>query len=273
VKTSTVEIGPLAIACHASAGTGPAIVLVHGNSSAARSFQHQLDGPLGDKYRVVAIDLPGHGQSANAVDPAATYTLPGYAAVVAGIAQQLGLEQAVFVGWSLGGHIILEATAQLPRAAGWLIYGTPPIGFPPAMGEAFLPHPAMVATFKGDLTEAEMAAYVAAFFKPGTTEIPESFMADVRRTDPQARACHGARFGPNGYKDEIQIVANLTVPLAVVQGEQEQLVNAAYLRGLSMPTLWRKSLQIIPNAGHAPHWEQPDKFNALLAAFVQDCNG
>jgi len=49
--------------------------------------------------------------------------------------------------WSLGGHILLEAAKDLPRARGFAIYGTPPVGFPPEMADAFLPNPAMARDF------------------------------------------------------------------------------------------------------------------------------
>lgn len=272
MQSQTLQVGSQKIAYYSSAGKGSAALLVHGNSASALSFRHQLESPLGDKFRLVAMDLPGHGQSAPASDPQSTYTLPGYAKIVAGVAEQLGLKNAVFVGWSLGGHIVLEASAELPSAAGFMIFGTPPVGFPPAMAEAFLPHPAMGSAFKADLTEAEMDAYVTAFFKPNVAEIPESFKADVRRTDGRARQVMASSIAPGGYKDEIEVVAHLSAPLAILQGEQEQLVNLAYLRSLKMPTLWRGAVQVIPDAGHAPHWENSKQFNALLEAFIEEMN-
>jgi len=49
----------------------------------------------------------------------------------------------VIVGWSLGGHIALEAASALPDAAGFVIFGTPPVSGPADMPEAFLPNPAL----------------------------------------------------------------------------------------------------------------------------------
>ena len=272
MSTRTLTINGNAIAVHESAGTGSPIVLVHGNSSSGRTFVKQLEGSLGQRRHVIALDLPGHGESARPSDPATTYCLPGYADVVVGVAQALGVEDAVFVGWSLGGHIVLEASPRLPRAAGFFIYGTPPIAFPPAMAEAFLPHPAMAASFAADLTEEQMDAYVAAFFKPGVVALPEPFRVDIRRTDGQARAGLGGSIRPDGYLDEVAVVASLKQPLAIIQGEHEQLVNAAYLHSLSAPTLWRGAVHVVPDAGHAPHWEQPDVFNSLIEDFAADCS-
>jgi pimeloyl-ACP methyl ester carboxylesterase len=263
-----VQVNSLSIAYRESPGTGVDVLLVHGNSASSRVFQPQLESALGEKYHLVAIDLPGHGESSNASDPAATYNMPGYAAVVVSVAKQLGLEQAVFLGWSLGGHVVLEAVPQLPQAAGFLIYGTPPLAFPPDMAEAFLPNPAMAAAFQASLTDAEADAFSLACFKPGTTEIPEIFRDDIRRTDGQARVELAASIRPGGYLDEVVLVEQMTAPLAIVHGEQEQLVNMAYIQSLTMPTLWRDSIQVVPDTGHATNWEQPEQFNSLLEAFI-----
>lgn len=269
MQKETLTIGADTVAVYQSKGTGkPAVLLIHGNSCSSRSYQRQIESAFGEKFRLVAMDLPGHGQSPPASNPA-TYSLPGYAEIVVEVAKQLGLAEAVFVGWSLGGHIVLEASGQLPKAGGRMIFGTPPLAFPPAMAEAFLPNPAMGAAFKPDLTEEEAAGFASAMFKPGTP-VPDFFLDDIRRTDGQARARLAASIQPGGYADEIAIAANLSAPLAILHGEHEQLVNRAYISALKMPALWRGALQVVADAGHAPHWEQPNQFNSLLEAFLRD---
>jgi pimeloyl-ACP methyl ester carboxylesterase len=59
-----------AVSARESTGKGPAIVLLHGNSASSRAFSKQLDGPLGARFHLVALDLPGHGESEDAKDPA-----------------------------------------------------------------------------------------------------------------------------------------------------------------------------------------------------------
>ncbi len=66
-------------------------------------------------------------------------------------------------------------------------------------------------------------------------------------------------------------MANLTQPLAVLHGAQEQLINGDYFKTLTMPTLWRGAVQIIPGAGHIPQWETTEQFDALLDGFMADC--
>jgi hypothetical protein len=58
------------------------VLLIHGNSSCRGVFRHQLDSSLAENYRLIALDLPGHGESSDAVNPTKTYTLPGLADAV-----------------------------------------------------------------------------------------------------------------------------------------------------------------------------------------------
>lgn len=263
------DAGGTRIAVHDSGAHGPAVVLLHGNSLSSRGFQRQLEGTLGASYRLLAIDFPGHGASGKAADPATAYSIPAFARVVADVANALDVANVVFVGWSLGGHVLLEAAALLERAAGFCIFGTPPLAVPAAMDEAFLPNPATPDLFKDDLTDEEIRTRVSACLRPGAP-IPAEFVDDVRSTDRCFRSALLASLGGIGYRDEIEIVAALDRPLAVFHGVDEQVVNADYLRAVRMPTLWRGCVQLIDGAGHSPQWESPARFDALLSAFVHD---
>ena len=134
MKTVRIDAPNGAIAVHESAGEGPPVVLIHGNSSSSRVFSRQLDGRLGERFRLVAVDLPGHGESDDAKDPS-TYSLPGHARAVWAVVNAFGLHEAWFVGWSLGGHVALEMAPDLPQASGLLIFGAPPLTSGEAMSE------------------------------------------------------------------------------------------------------------------------------------------
>ena len=268
MTTHRIDTASGKIAVRESAGDGPPIVLVHGNSSSARAFARQFDGPLGQRFRLIAIDLPGHGASEDAADGA--YSLKSHARAIQDAAQSLGAEDAIFVGWSLGGHIVLEAAPALAKARGFVLFGTPPLAFPPAMDQAFLPNPAVATGFVEAIDREKAEAYVASFFAPGARDIPATFVEDILRTDGRARSGAYASLAPGGYLDEAIVVQNLTVPIAVLHGAEEQLINRAYFDSIPMPTLWRGAVQIIPGAGHAPQWETPQAFDALIAAFVDE---
>lgn len=267
MQAALIETSFGKIAYHQSPGLGQTVVFVHGNSASSAAFAKQMRGLLGTKYRLIALDLPGHGASDDATDPS-IYCVSDYARMLIEFVAALDVGDATFTGWSLGGHIVLEAVPNLPHGKGFVIFGTPPLGSPPAMDRAFLPHPAMTFTFARDLNEEEARAYVAAAFRPGVTDLPPSMIADVLRTDGRARAQLIA--STKSRRDQVEVVAHLTQPIAVLHGAQEQLVNGAYFEALKMLTLWRGAVQIIEGAGHIPQWEQPEKFDALIGAFIEE---
>ena len=257
------------IAFKESEGTGRPVILVHGNSSSARVWNPLLTGAFGERFRVLAIDLPGHGGSAPAEDPE-TYSLPGYASVLADFAKESGAEDAVIVGWSLGGHIALETASALPEAAGFVIFGTPPVAGPADMGEAFLPNPAVAVGFVAEVDADQARTYAESFLAPGSTVPTDELVEDILATDGAARANLVASLQTGRFTGEVEIVANLKQPIAVLQGDGEQLVSLDYLRRLAIPTLWRGGVQVLPGVGHAPQVEAPEEFANVLTEFITE---
>lgn len=264
-----VRVGDAEVAYVASRGTGRPVVLVHGNSSSAKVWRRLMAGPFGEKFRCLALDLPGHGQSPPAAQPG-RYSLPGYAAIITGFAREVAAEDGVFVGWSLGGHIIIEAAPALPKAAGFVIFGTPPVATVDQLGVALLPHPAANVSFTADVDAETALAYATAFLAPGSAFPAQEFTADILATDGAARAGLLASVQSGAFADQAAIVARLTQPIAVLHGEGDQLVNLDYVRGLTIPALWRGAVQVLPGAGHAPQAETPEQFEAILTEFITE---
>ena len=257
------------IAFKESEGTGRPVILVHGNSSSARVWNPLLTGAFGERFRVLALDLPGHGGSAPAADPAA-YSLPGYAAVLADFAKVVAAEDAVIVGWSLGGHIALEAASALPEAAGFVIFGTPPVSGPADLGEAFLPNPAVGVGFIAAVNTDQAKTYAESFLIAGSTLPTGELVEDILATDGAARENLVASLQTGRFADEVEIVAGLKQPIAVLQGAGEQLVNGDYLRRLAIPTLWRGAVRVLPGVGHAPQIEAPEELADVLTEFITE---
>lgn len=91
------------IAFKESSGSGPAVLFIHGNSACKEVFDLQLDGASGHRYRMIAFDLPGHGESSDAPEPEHSYHIAAYADVALMLLEHLGARRCAVVGWSLGG--------------------------------------------------------------------------------------------------------------------------------------------------------------------------
>lgn len=245
---------------------GMPVLMIHSNSSCRSVFRHQLQGRLAENHRLIAFDLPGHGRSSDAPDPMRTYTLPGLADAAAELLEKLGVNEAIVFGWSLGGHVGIQMVSRFAGLRGLLITGTPPVARG-GMAQGFRPSPHVAAAGKQDLSPAEIEAFVRAIFGDDA----EPFLRDaMARTDGRfrKRVFEASREGAG--VDQRQTVESSLVPLAVVNGAEDPLVNIDYLDGIAYGNLWEGRCHRRPGLGHAPFWQAPDDFNPILERFVRD---
>ena len=256
------------IAITRSRGTGAPVLLIHGNSSCKEVFRHQLEGEIGAGFQCIAMDLPGHGLSADALLPEKTYTLTGYAQTAIELMSVLNIQTYAVLGWSLGGHIGIEMMQQSTRVCGLLISGTPPISKDPAdISAAFLPSEHMAFTGQEVLSDTEADLYAHATC--GSNARYEEFLGEaVRRTDGRARRIMMETVMRGEGADQRALVENDPRSLAIVNGADEAMVNNEYIRQLAYQNLWDDTVHLIPGAGHAPFWESPEKFDALFVRFL-----
>lgn len=317
---------------------GPGVLLIHGNSSSSRSFAKQFFLGFGRTYKLFLLDLPGHGLAskvdANLPFPMQPNGLPlgfpeyqvGLVEAVATVANDPDVMAQVFVGWSLGGDILLltQGAGLLPNAKGLMMFGTapaganPPTAQPPFIGP-YVPGIAglsILASFgfsfqadatspigfnlNGQLVGAVPAyapapisnyvnkgeAYVSGFFNEDrrlNQNYPDFFLEDAfERSDDRFRSSIGVvglgLLPPESANlpDELQVLQNLAIPIAVLHGSEEAFVNKTYLEELQsagyLPTLWNNQIVEVQGAGHAIHFERPIKFNNILRDFIKDLN-
>ena len=96
---------------YTKAGTGPAVLLIHGLGGTRRTWRHLIPG-LARTHTVIAPDLPGHGLSD---PPAGDYSLGAHACAMRDLLLTLGYSRASIVGHSLGGGVALQSACQSPE--------------------------------------------------------------------------------------------------------------------------------------------------------------
>jgi pimeloyl-ACP methyl ester carboxylesterase len=266
-STLITPFGTLAVT--QSRSDGPPVLLVHGNSACKEIFARQFDSPALSSYRLIALDLPGHGASTDAPDPLAAYALDGFAAACASVLEQLATGPVRLLGWSLGGHIGLELLGRRPDlVSALMIVGTPPIPLDlSAMGAAFKPSPVMGLTGKEDFSDEDALLYAQHTSAVNGTVAPH-LLAMCKRADGRFRRMMFESLAAGHALDEVAIVREGKAPLAVVNGSEDAFVNLDYIAGLPYGRLWEGKTQVLPGLGHAPFLQGPAAFNPIFARFL-----
>ncbi|HET7716937.1 MAG TPA: alpha/beta hydrolase [Bauldia sp.] len=254
-----------------SEGNGLPVLFIHGNSNDRHVFRHQMRSDLAERYRLIAVDLPGHGHSSDAFDPVRTYSMPGYAECLGALIDVLGLERTAAVGWSLGGHVALEMIPRTEALIGVMIVGAPPVGAQlEAIKEGFQETPALYLAGKEDFSEDDFKSFTALTLGPFADAESEKSM---RRTHGLARRLSFEALLAGKAADERHIVQTSTTPVAVLNGEKDGIVNIDYLDSVKFRNLWSEHCYILRGIGHAPFLEAPKEFNRILGDFLAYLEG
>jgi len=249
-----------------SSGTGMPIVMIHGSGASRAVFARQFDSPLADAHRLIAFDLPGHGESSDARDPATAYTITGLAQTTARLLDSLGIDRAIIFGWSLGGHVAIELASFHHAVNGLVLTGAPPVSRGPlGMLRGFHANWDMLLASKKVYSERDIERFEALCF--GDTASP-SFREAIRRTDGRLRAGVARSMFDGKGADQKQVVEHAPFPVAVINGEHDPLVRLSYFETVAYASLWEQC-HVIPDAGHAPFWERPNLFNPLLSRYAE----
>lgn len=98
-------------------GRGEVLLLLHGMAGSSQTWRSVIK-PLSRQFRVIAPDLPGHGESTK---PRSDYSLGAFAALLRDLLDELGVSRATIVGHSLGGGVAMQLLYQHPDYAQRLI--------------------------------------------------------------------------------------------------------------------------------------------------------
>lgn len=241
------------------AGSGPAVVLLHGWSMSSAVFAEVIE-ELSTDFRVMAPDLRGHGGS----DPGAAHGFADFAADLAGWMEALDLREAGLIGWSMGGQVALElvpavfdrlrrlilvgATPRFTAGDGWEA-GLPEVqvramardlkrNYLKTMGDFF------ALQFEGENLPRERYRRIVEFaVRGGSLPAPEVALAaleTLRRGDQR----HG--------------LGQIDVPALVMHGVLDRITlpgAADYLAG-HLPFA---GLALLPDVGHAPFLSRPQE--------------
>lgn len=243
-------------------GAGRPVVLLHGWSLAAAAFE-PLAADLARDHRVIALDLPGHGAS-HAAPP---LDLPGLAAAVARLAAELGLEDPVLAGWSMGGQVALAALPLVPRVRALALLSSTPRFTSGDGWEHGLP--AQAVEVLAHRVRRDPARAVARFreglLAPGEEAGPGA--AALRALPVPAAGALAAGLELLSAADLRASLAAVRAPALVVHGGADPICPPGAGRALAA-ALARATHVELAGAGHAPVLTRAAEVQAAVRAFL-----
>ena len=251
----------------------PVLLMLHGNSACKEAFVEQF-AALADRYRLIAFDLPGHGASHNA-DPEDSYNIPAYADVAEAVLERCGVHRAALLGWSLGGYVALELAARAQTddrfdIAGLVLTGTPPLlRVPEDFGRGYDPDSALILAGRRYFTRHERRRYADAATAPQGPR-SEYLHRNLSRTDGRARFYMLTRLGVVDWPRQMRLITEGTLPLAILNGDDDPFLLHDYFNQLTYAALWRGEPQRIEGGKHAPFLNRPETYNTLLERFLRE---
>ena len=231
-------------------GSGPPVVVLHGWGGRIESMTPVLRC-LNDAHRVVALDLPGFGESPL---PAGAWGTPDYAAYVRDVLGSLGIPKAFFVGHSFGAKVSFYVAAVYPELVEKLVLvGSPGLRTPPSVG-------ARVKRAAG------RAGRAAGRLGPPGRALRAAVYRRVASDDYQ----NAGELRPILVKvvneDYRSLLPRVEAPTLLVWGDRDDAAPVAH--GHEMEKLIPDAgLVIFEGAGHFAYLDEPDRFCRVVRHF------
>jgi pyruvate dehydrogenase E2 component (dihydrolipoamide acetyltransferase) len=255
-EVQAADVGGRKISYAGAGQDGEVVLLVHGYGGDRNSWLF-LQEPLAARYRVYALDLPGHGSSAKDVGDG---TLGVLADAVTGVLDAVGAERAHLVGHSMGGAVALAVAARDPgRIVSLTLIA--PSGFGPEINGGYL------RGFADAQTRRELKPVVGQLFADEslvTRQLVDDLLA-YKRLDGVDQALHalvGTLLDGDAQRgDSAALVAAIggAVPVTAVWGSADRIIPAVQAESVAGAVR-----HLVAGAGHMPHMERPGEVQAAI---------
>ena len=238
-----------------SEGKGSAIVFVHGWTCDTSVWKDQM-AEFKNNYRVIALDLPGHGQSGSSSD--GKYTMDLYARAVEAVRAEAGIEKMVLVGHSMGGPVIGQYAVNYPDRVAGLV----------GVDAAFQPPKGPPPGFDPD-NPPPREQFIRSMFVPETSEaVQKKVLNMMLSTSDEKAMALGNAMGTFTSDNNDTINAPALIVLAGTRDSSDEAFREAVSRFAP-----RVKLEKVPGTGHFLMMEKPADFNRLLRDFLAALKG
>jgi pimeloyl-ACP methyl ester carboxylesterase len=262
----TIDVEGLRIA-YERAGTGPAVVLLHGYvADGSTTWRRQIDA-LSDEFTVVAWDAPGSGGSS---DPPESFGMAGYSDCLAGFVAGLGLRKPFIVGLSFGGALAIEFSRRHPAVPNALVLASAYAGWGGSLpADVAAQRLRQALTLAGTTPDEFRAALLPTMFTEGTAQhVVDEFGASML-----AFRSAGFRAMARASAEDLRdALPQLEAPTLLVYGDRDVRAPLDVAQRLHS-AITNSRLVVLPGVGHVCNAEAPHEFNTVVRNFLREhCN-
>lgn len=249
-------------------GTGAPLVFLHAFPLNRRMWDEQAQA-LSSHFRVLTIDLRGHGESDA---PLWRYTLDQAADDVIGLLDHLSIQQAVFVGLSMGGYILFALYRRYADRVRGLVLSNTRAQADTIEGKEGRFQMAQTAYKNGPSAIADIM--IPKLLSPATIQTKPELVGRVRSMieGNQISGIAGDLMAMAERRDSLSLLGQITCPTQIIVGELDLPTPPSDAK-LIADRIPEARLTIIPGAAHLSNLEQPDQFNETLRNFALDVTG
>jgi pimeloyl-ACP methyl ester carboxylesterase len=237
----------------------PALVLLHGIGSTSAGWRLQY-APLGERFRVVAWDAPGYGESRPL--PGETPSVDAYVEALVRLLDALGIERAILGSNSWGTITAVGLARRHPERVRGLVLGGPAAGMAMLSAEERAKAVAARVERIARLGPAKMRDEDATrLVAPGASA---EVLAWIRNPAGVTVEGYSQAARMMGAADVVGEIAAVRCPVTVVSGERDIVTPPEAHAKRIAAAAPQARFESLPDCGHLPHLERAERFNAAV---------
>lgn len=257
-----VKVGEVELDCQVE-GQGPWLILSHSLTTDRGMWDLQIPQLVG-KFRVLRYDMRGHGRSAA---PSGPYSFDELGGDVLGLMDALGIERASYVGLSIGGMIGQHLALRAPQRFERMVFANTTSRMPPEGAALWDERLRLVGELGLEpMVQPTLERWFTETYRQAHPDVMEWIGAMIRHTPATGYIGCGRAIQSLDFTERL---GGIRLPVLVIAGAEDPGTPPAAGATIAQAIPGAR-LEIIQGASHLSCVEQPEAFNRLLLAFLQD---